>query len=144
MNKAEIIAKITSNVHAILVPAQKSKAYPSGIELWTVGILVTVNADGLVNGATQDFFWNPETDEARFTGSERKNYVAPQPETPEPTPIEKAKAAVDAVLGVDGWTFVGISDGPHGTVAKIRRKDDQTLLAVSMAADGTPVLVESE
>jgi len=151
MTKDEIIAAITANTEGILAPAKKVKDYPSGRELWAAGVTVTTADPDTLNNATQEFYWDPETDSAKWAGVVRKNYEAPEAPVPEPTAIEKAEIALNGALGAGKWKFVSIDDGPHGTVAKIRAKADNTgdypadmLLAVSMAANGTPIVVESE
>lgn len=80
-----------------------------------------------------------------------KSYVASEPETPAPNLLERAKAALDATLGVDTWIYIRKESGEEGTVAKVRTKAGNalglpagTVLAATLAADGSPIVVESE
>lgn len=79
----------------------------------------------------------------RLNGQRVTNYVAPIAE-PERTPLEAAKIAVDAALGVGNWKFIKLDTNGKDTVATIRRKDNDAKLAVTLGGDGTPVTVEAE
>lgn len=78
---------------------------------------------------------------AHLVSTDVRNYRVP---SVEPTPFEAAKIAVDAALGAGAWKFVRIESSTAGTIATIRRTSDGELIAVTMAADGTPITVAAE
>lgn len=138
-----IVAAIGPPTHtaaAIAVDTATGKSQVTEIDLYCI---VTTNDDGDQRATTlRVLVYDIGTaNESAVIADTTRNFSAP---TPTATPFESAKIAVDAALGVGAWKFVGLESSDAGTIATIRRNSDNAKLAVTLAADGTPLTVEAE
>ena len=106
-------------------------------------ITVTTDATGaqrLTYALVLVYDLGQQSESAHLVSTDKRNYEAP---TIEPTPFEAAKIAIDAALGAGSWTFLSIASSDAGTIAKIKRNTGG-ILAVTLAADGSPITVPAE
>jgi len=129
MTKTEIIADITGNVTDVITPIVRRKAYTQNSELWGCEVLITTGPK-TAQTATQEFFWNPETDTAVYSGAERKDYAEPEAEPEAIDPFERAKSALDATYGEDNWTYVFHKTDVNGTLVTVKVGGVKRVLAL--------------
>ena len=111
-----------------------------------VGLLITrtIDAAGNERTATKDvlvYDKDGANEKVVDAAPQVKNYSSNEAAA---TPLEAAKLAVDASLGVNNWRFISLDTSTAGTVATIRRLDNNQKIAVTLAADGTPIVIEAE
>lgn len=119
-------------------------AGPVSLNEVRVPVVVTVNAAGdrkLSYVLVLVEQYNDPQESAYLTGGGAANYVAA---TPTAGIVERAKAALDAALGADAWSFVDVAGQDDAKVAKIKIKATGETKVFAFAADGSLLSADAE
>lgn len=141
MNKAELRAQMTSTTLAVLGNEHTGETV-GNVTSYMQEVLIEKQDDHAQKGTCSYYVLDEgQASEAAFWLKRHQNYVEP---TPEPTTVEKAKAALDAAIGTGNYKFIDIVGEGDTRVVKIRIKASDAIKAFAFGADDSLLEVDAE